>query len=382
MLAAFLAWGLPRCVGGDPVTSSARRTFGWALALAVAGTVTSVSAEDVEKRLRLGLSVGGFDGNDNAHSPAANVRTVVTPDDVFDHIVVDPRNDSASVSDFGLEPQYVGTFSASYAFNPYWYLEGSVGYRKGDVGNVEVQAQFIGVQPEGLESFAFRIFNLTAGTLEQVPLQLTTGFRFRPKAAFNPYVCAGIGYTFNGFEPSDELNSLSAAMDGAIGGFALLSSNTTLEDPASFAQLSGITIEAPDAPGWHVGGGVEITFKRRWVVFADARYLVSSNRFAMHMNGDATELGISVPADQVRTTDPGANGPFGPFLFSSGGLLDGGSLVPSVGAPPETDCATNPVACEFAGPPDGQLDPGYYYVHAGSVRFDGVTLQFGVKFTF
>ena len=363
------------------MSSQGPRTFAWAVALTLVGAVTAVSAEDVEKRLRLGLSIGGFDGADNVHSPSANVRALFTPDDVFDSVIIDPRNDSGAVSDFGLEPQYLGTFSASYAFNPYWYVEGSAGYRQGDIGNVEVQAQFFGVPPQGLQAFAFRIFNLTGGTLTQVPLQLTTGFRFRPKAALNPYVCAGIGYTFNGFEPSDDLNNLSVAMDEATGGFAQLT-GSGFTNPASFSELAGITVEAPDAAEWHVGAGVEVTFKRRWVVFADARYLVYSNRFALHMNGDSTELGISVPADQVQTTDPGASGPFGPYLFVTGGLLDGGSLVPRVGAPPGTDCSIDPIACVFDGPPDGQLDPGYYYVHAGSVRYDGVTLQFGVKFTF
>jgi len=351
------------------------------LAAGVLFVMTAASAEDVEKKFRLGVSIGGFDGSDNAHSPSANVRAVFFPDDTFFGVIRDPRNDQGAVSDFGLEPQYIGTFSASYAFNPYWYLEGSIGYRQGDIGNVEVQAQFTGVEPEGNQSFAFRIFNLNGGTLTQVPLQVTTGIRFRPKAALNPYLCAGVGYTFNGFEPSDELDDLSVAMDNATAGFARLN-GPGFDTPASFSELSGITAEAPDAMEWHLGGGVEITFKRRWVVFADARYLVYDKRFALHMNGDATELGISVPADQVKTTDPGFSGPFGPYLFQTSGLLDGGSLVPAVGAPPDTNCATDPIACTFTGPPDGQLDPGYYYVHAGSVRYNGITFQVGVKFTF
>jgi hypothetical protein len=352
-----------------------------ALAAGVLLSMTVASAEDVEKKLRLGLSIGGFDGSDNSHSPSGNVRTVLDENDQLDQFIQDPRNDAGAISDFGLEPQYVGTFSASYAFNPYWYMEGSVGIRRGDVGNVEVQAQFFGVQPQGLQSFAFRIFNLNAGTLTQVPLQLTTGLRFRPKAALNPYVCAGIGYTFNGFEPSDDLDSLSTAMDNATGGFARLTGNS-FTAPTSFSELSGITVEAPDAAEWHVGAGIEVTFKRRWVVFADARYFVYDSRFALHMNGDATELGLSVPADQVHTTDPGFSGPFGPYLFQTAGLIDGGSLVPALGAPPDTNCATDPIACTFSGPPDGQLDPGYYYVHAGSIRYNGVTFQLGVKFTF
>jgi outer membrane protein W len=365
------------------VSSVSGRSCKLALAAGVLFAMTTVSAEDVEKKLRLAISIGGFDGSDNAHSPSANIRTVLDENENFLLTISDPRNDAGAISDFGLEPQYVGTFSASYAFNPYWYIEGSVGYRRGDVGNVEVQAQFQGVEPTGVENFAFRIFNLKGGTLSQIPLQLTGGIRFRPKAALNPYLCAGVGYTLNGFDPSNDLNDLSTAMNNAAGSFAPVNIfGAGFEAAGPTTELTGITVEAPDAPEWHLGAGVEVTFKKHWVVFADARYFSYSNRFAFHMNGDSTQLGISVPADTVKVTDPTFAGPFGAYLIPNGGLIDGGSLVPLPGAPPDTNCATEPIACSFAGPPDGVLDPGYYYVHAGSVRYDGVTLQFGVKFTF
>jgi hypothetical protein len=101
----------------------------------------------------------------------------------------------------------------------------------------------------------------------------------------------------------------------------------------------------------------------------------------MTVNG-SDQLGISVPADQVVLNQAGATGPFGSYLIPSGGLIDGGSLVPAVTAPAGTDCAISPFFCELTGPLDGVPDPGWYYVHAGSIRWDGATLQVGVKYTF
>lgn len=356
---------------------------------AVAGlllaSVTTIHAEEIEKKFRLGFSVGAFDTADDLHSTSANRRTLFLPNGEFDDQIYDPRNDSAASSNFGVRSELGAVLSASYAFNRLWYVEASAGYRTGEVGNVEVQAQFNGTKIPINQSFAFSIFNLSGGTVKQIPLQLTAGIRFRPKASLNPYVCAGVGYTFNSFEPSDELNQLSRDLDSSIGGFArvqgTLFGGEQFATGGTLANLSGISMDVPDAPEWHFGGGMEYSFKSRWVVFLDARYMVYSGSLAMTING-SNELGVSVPSDRRYTTDPDAYGPFGAFQITSGGLIDGGSWVPEGTAPEGTDCSVSHQNCEFTGPQDGVKDPGYYYVHAGSVRWDGFSLQLGVKFTF
>lgn len=349
-------------------------------------TATPSHAEEVEKRFRLAFGLSGYSSSDQAHSPSGNRRTLFEPNGEFFDQIYDPRNDSGALSDFGIEPQYGGVLSASYAFTRMWYLEGSVGYRQGPVGNVEVQAQFLGTPIPLTQAFSFAIFNLDGGTLTQIPVQATGGIRFRPKAAFNPFICAGFGYTFNSYDPSSEINALSRNLDQSTAAFARLSGTLlgreSLAPVGAPTNLGGVTVDAPDAPEWHAGGGFEYSFHSKWVVFLDARYTVYSGKFAMRVNG-SNELGISVPADRAYTTDVGAFGPFGAYSIESGGLVDGGSWAPVVGAPVGTDCsgATHD-NCEFTGPKDGNLDPGLYYVHTGEVRFDGLSLQLGVKFTF
>ena len=344
-------------------------------------SATFARAEEIEHKVRIAFSLGGYSISDQAHSPSANVRALLLPDGEIDTFLQDPRNDSAAFSDFGLEPQLGAVFSASYAFNRQWYIEGSVGYRRGDVGNVELQAMFQFAPTTVEQPFNFQIFNINAGTIEQIPLQLTTGIRFRPRASFNPYLCMGVGYSINSFTPSDELNELSTTLDQSTGAFrAVTEAGGGFGPPGTATSLSGITVDAPNAPEWHFGGGFEYAFASRWVVFLDARYTVYSGKFRMTVNG-SDELGVSVPSDQRFTTDPDALGPFGGIQITDGGLIDGGSLVPAPGFP-GANCSTDPGHCQFTGPKDGVKDPGIYYIHAGSVRYDNVSFQIGFKFTF
>jgi hypothetical protein len=350
-------------------------------------SATISRAEEVDKKFRLGVSLGGFSTADEVKSASANRRTLFEQDGSLDDRIFDPRNDSAAFSSFGIQSQLSGEISASYAFTRLFYVEGSVGYRRGDVGNVEVQAQFSGVQPPINQDFDFNIFNYDAGTMSQIPVQLTTGIRFRPKSSFNPYICVGIGYMFNSYEPSDEIDQLSRALSSSTGGFSRLQGTEfgteTLGGPESVASLTGIVANVPDAPEWHFGGGLEYTFKNRWALFVDARYFTYSGRFGLTVNG-SDELGVSVPSDRRYTADPDAFGPFGAYSIISGGLVDGGKWVPNVGAPAETVCTPeNHLNCFFTrAEVDGIPDPGYYYVHTGKIRWDGLSLQFGFKYTF
>lgn len=354
-------------------------------ALLVVLAVGAAHAEDVEKKFRIGVTVGSFLPRDKSHSAAANIRTLLNPDGSLSDRIYDPRNDSAAIGDYGVRGQYAATISASYFFTKSLFLEGSVGYRRGAVGNIEVQAEFDGTPSSNTQSFNFRIFDLKAGTLQQVPVQLTAGLRFRPKAIFNPYVTLGVGYSYNAFTPSSELDQLSANMDMSTGGLAVLQGTAFggegFGSVQSISDMSGITVDVPNTPEWHAGGGFEVTFKKHWVVYLDAQYITYSGKLRMTING-GKELGISVPSDQVRITNPNAYGPFGAYRIASGGLIDGGSLVPGPNAPPGTDCTVDASSCTFTGPKDGIPDPGYYYVHAGDVRFDGLNVQAGVRFTF
>jgi len=353
----------------------------------VLAAATAAPAEEIEKKFRIGFSLGGYDTQGAIHSAAGNNRLLVLPNGELDDILFDPRNDSGAISNYSIEPQNAAVLSASYALSRLWYVEASVGYRTGSVGNVQLQAQFAGTPIPVGQSFNFSVFELDGGSISQVPVEFTAGIRFRPKATFNPYLCLGFGYTFMSYTPSDDINQLSKNLGQSTGGFSRISGSRFgggegFNAPVSFANLGGVSVQIEDAPEWHIGGGFEITVKNRWAIFIDARYYTYSGKFGMTVNG-GSELGVSVPNDQVLVTDAGAYGPFGSILVREGGLIDGGSFEPQPGVDPDWNCAANNNAnCQFTGAPDGIPDPGYYYVQAGSLRYNGASLQIGFKYTF
>ena len=251
-------------------------------------------AEDVEKRLRVSFAVGGVNTQDDVPSDAANVLTVVFPDgSIFDQFE-DPRVDTASLGTLSIKPAIRYSFGAQYAFTKTFLLEGSVGYQKGDLGEIEVQGQFANdIWDTGREPYNFRSVRQHGGEITEVPVQLTAMLRFRPKATFNPFIGIGAGYTFVGFTPSRELNELSLSMDNSIGQFTGASPGG-FGTGQPFVDLQGASVDAPDTFEWHASGGGEWTFRKSWSIFLDLRYTFASKRFRLGFNG-SDSLGISMP---------------------------------------------------------------------------------------
>ncbi|ANM28355.1 hypothetical protein ABI59_00010 [Acidobacteria bacterium Mor1] len=345
--------------------------------LAVAVALPAL-AEDVEKRFRLSFSAGGFDTQDEVASDSANEFRLTDRDLVPIRVIRDPRDDSGVFGDLKIQPTTRFTFTGQYAITKTLLIEASVGYQKGDVGDIEVQAQFAGVRPPEEEQFVFQIFRLPAGEMEQVPLQLTAINRFRPRAKLNPYLGAGVGYTLIGFDPSDELNELSVNMDNSIGGF----SNGATGAVDVIENLTGATVDARDTFSIHLVGGAEYSIKPKWTLFLDYRYSWASRSFSLQFNGQ-NSLGVSVPQGE-EFLDESLGVVFGPYVIASGGLIDGGRIAPTSSAPPTTDCSdpAQAINCEFVFDPDGELDTGSYYVQGGDIDYDGASLQIGVRYTF
>ena len=354
-----------------------------------------VAAEEVENKFRLGLSVGGYNNQSSLTSDSANVLTLVDENEIYYGTYLDPRNDSSVFGALDVNSGPIATFSAQYAASQVFIIEASVGYNTNDVGDIEVQAQFQGTDIPDLRRFDFSSFRVPAGEMTRVPVQITALARFRPRASFNPYVGAGIGYSFIGFDPSDELDQLSVNMDGSRGGPSRLTEatygNPTLvaPDDAQIRDMQGAVIDVDDTFEWHLVGGAEFSFKRKWAVFLDLRWGFASR--SIEFKFDSSDyVGVPVPqltdyvdSDAGRTT-------YGAFWVSSGGLLDGGSMQwhPKDGQPLNTDCSganPDPQRCTQSfdrTAPDGVVDPGFYYVQGGTVDLGGIALQVGVRYTF
>ncbi len=382
-------------------------------AVLVCAVASSARAEDVEKKFRFGLALGGSNTPDKAQSDAGNFLRLENADGSLFAQYEDPRNDEASIGTLGIEPAYRMTASAQYGVTKLFVLEGSVGYQMSDVGKVEVQAQFDGEPIEAnVQRFKFRIFRLGAGSLTQIPLKLTAIARFRPKATMNPYVGFGVGYTFVGFAPSGELNDLSRNLDGTEGQFTVLQEFPgTFNSPNDLIEpLSGATIEAPNFVEWNVVGGAEWSLRKKWSVFVDLRYNWATKQLNLRFN-DLESLGVSVPDGTQDAGSVYALTKYGGYYVPSG-LIDDGCLVPAdvltqldvaCGA---AICALNPGSCVFrsAGEPyevpldpqnpsgqtvsltlpesDGVPDGGIYYVKGAEIKYGGPLLQVGFRYMF
>jgi len=377
--------------------------------LAVVATVAATGparAEEIEKKFRIGFALGALNGTDEVNSDSANVLSLVDRDEQLVDRYIDPRNDSAVFNNLKLRPGGIATLYGQYAVNRFFVLEASVGYQKTDLGNVEVQAQFAGTDVPETQPFLFDFFTVKAGDIERIPLQFTALARFRPRASFNPYVGAGVGYSFIGYTPSDEFNQLSINMDSSRGGFAGVTSaffgNPEFSTPnaSEIRDLGGATVDARDTFEWHVAGGAEYSFRRKWALFIDLRYIFSSREIHVGFDGGA-DLGIAVPQLVDYVDSPAASASYGAIQITEGGLVDGGQavIVPVAGdGPPGISCVNEPFLTECVNfcsqfpqrcesrfdptRPDGQRDVGFYYVQGGDVKLGGISFQIGVRYTF
>ena len=106
---------------------------------------------------------------------------------------------------------------------------------------------------------------------------------------------------------------ISGVMEGRL--FLFVPSGGPLLD------LQGASVDAPDTLTWHALFGAEYTFRRRWALLVDFRYIWSSRRVTIGFNG-GEDLGISVPARTDFVDSPAANRFYGPVFIATGGLVD------------------------------------------------------------
>ena len=363
--------------------------------LVVAG-VSSVHAEDVEKKWRLGFSLGMSDSQGEIRSDAANILTVTDARDIQVRFFEDPRNDDAQALKLQIDSAPRVTLSAQYAVTKIFIVEMSAGYQRGDVGNIELQAEFALDPREVDQRFKFRCTGcganqlapplpaIPAGEIEMVPLAVTAMARFRPRASFNPYIGAGIGYIITGFEPSSQLDELSRNMDSSIGRFTRLQTFPNRFDPVGTeGDLGPATVNVPDTFEWHLRGGIEYTFKRKWATYLDINWAFTSQRMTLTFDPPTESVGISVPNERVLLTEPEASATYGTIEILEGGIVDGGSLQPIDPNAPADICEVSPTSCFFDGTqPDGKPDPGIYYIKGGTLDYENVTLSIGVIYTF
>ena len=349
------------------------------------------SAESVSKKWRLGLNVGGHMPQAEIPSDAANTLTLFDRDLEFAWELDDPREDSSIFGTLEIQPGTISNLSVQYALDSVFVIEGSIGYSQTDLGQAEVQVRFAQSSSTGDLGLDFHTFRVPVGELAITPIQLSGMARFRPNATFNPYIGGGIGYQIVRHGANPEFRQLSQSMEDSLGIQTRIfgpseGMRPTLDVPQGpILDLQGAVVDAPDTLTWHAMFGGEYTFKRRWALVVDFRYVRSSRTVTIGFN-DGEDLGIAVPELSDFVDSPAANQTYGPMWIPTGGIIDGGRLVPRMGYPEETtDCRANPQFCVFevgASMRDGVADPGFYYVNGGQLDYDAFNFTVGVRYTF
>lgn len=394
------------------------------VALLVSTCLPPVLAADLTKKWRVSLAggvppIGGYNSQDEVESPSAN-RLLIVPDCLQTNTctgsqledvqqLFDPREEGEVFGTLEVRPMWAGTLAAQYGVNKHFLVEGSVGWQESEVGDIEFSAQFSGNGPEdeAVEGFNFTPYRIPAGDLTVVPLSVSAIAHFRPRATFDPYLGLGIGYWIIGFDVNPEVDEISQKMDASRGTQTKLGVDGGLFSTGVVNDLQGATVNAQDSFAWHLVGGAEFSFKKRWSAFVDVRWVDVSRDISVGFNG-GMELGSSVPNFVDFQSSERANATYGPVLIGNcqkavvpnengefvncegGGLLDLGRVVlqRTEDADPIIDCQelndAGSLDCEvqFIFEPDGEADPGLYYAHGGSFSYDGFAVQLGVRFTF
>ena len=339
---------------GEPLRLSSRILALTALTVLAWGPA---SAEQVERKFRFGLAVGSFNAQDEIRSDAGNVLNLLDDEGVTADRYVDPREDAAVTGNLEIKPGTLATVSVQYAISRIVLVEGSAGYQKTDVGEIEVQTDLRGFGD-------YPVVNMTqsrvpVGELTRVPFQLSGVLRFRPDANFNPYGGAGLGFTLIGFDPSLEFDTLSVSLDasrGAIGTLLTEDNGSGMQAPelSEIRDLTGATVEAQDTFEMHLLAGAELSFGSNWATFIDFRYTFSSRSLKITFNGEE-DLGAAVPQGSEPLDSPAGTADYGAMFIIDGGLDAGGP---------------------------GQPGTGLHYIHGGSVDFGGFSAQAGIRYTF
>jgi hypothetical protein len=169
-----------------------------------------------------------------------------------------------------------------------------------------------------------------------------------------------------------------------VGQFAFLESFPgALVPTGPVLNLEGVTASVENSWNWHLSGGVEYTFMRKWATYLDLTYNFASQSMLLTFDPPTPSVGISVPDKRVFFTEPEATATYGAVSVVDGGFIDGGQLVPLPEAPEGTNCTVSPNACEFVvGDLDGVPDPGMYYIQSGALQYDDWVLTLGIRYTF
>jgi opacity protein-like surface antigen len=301
----------------------------------------------------------------------------------------DPRPDSAAKNEAGIKDGLRYNVQGSYGILKWKWgeltLDTSAGYFKGDVGDLEVSAEFTGsptlpgVDPPHIQcgdTSKYHVFYVPVGKMTQIPVQFGGTVRFRPRASggpfrgMSPYIGGGIGYIFAKIDASEEFLAFSNNVRHSTGYALRPTGNGSRVAAEPEHRLQAAKAEAPDSFEYHARAGIEVPVRKGLFVVLDTSWIWAREAIRITTDGKE-EFGTKTPNGRTDIAYP-VDGL--PVVIVNGGLIDYAS------GPPEQD--QNDMCKFHRSPKDGIADPGNYYVQGGKIKYSGFTVGLGVRYQF
>ena len=164
--------------------------------LAAAGSAT---AEEAYGKFRVSFTISDQATSDGLRTNSANTSRFNDPVLGGVRAIDDPRPDAGSKNEASIKDDFRYDLQVSYGFLRWKWAEltadASIGYFKGDVGDLEVSGQFDVVDPVRImcgEVTRFHLIYVPIGQVTEIPVNLGATMRLRPPPFFRHPCCRRI----------------------------------------------------------------------------------------------------------------------------------------------------------------------------------------------
>lgn len=348
--------------------------------LAAAGTA---SAEEAYGKFRISFVISNQTTSDGLRTNSTNTSRFHDPVLGGIRAIDDPRPDSGSKNEFSIKDDFRYDLGVSFGFLKWKWGEltadASIGYFKGDVGDLEIAGQFDVVDPVRLtcgEVTRYHIMYVSVGEITEMPVNIGSTLRFRPRAtggplrAMSPYVGIGVGYLYNELQASGEFLKFSDNVAHSVGHYTKAIGHGLAGRASEDHQLEAAQANAPDSFQYNVRAGIEFPLRKDLLLVFSSSWMWADKAMEVTVDGKQS-FGEAIPVGDTDFEYPVGGMP---VVVSQGGLVDyaSGHPIPK----PNQSCKFRIL------PKDGFPDTGSYYVQGGEVRYDGFTFGLGIRYQF
>jgi outer membrane protein W len=251
---------------------------------------------------------------------------------------------------------------------------------------------------------------ITAGAVTEIPVMVSGIVRFRKDSNFNPYLGAGLGYSFNSLSVDPAVNELNQRLASlhviqVTDEFGPNYGRILTRDPNTGFPLADVnggarfnhyaTVALEDGFQWQVVSGAEYFFNDRMSVLFDAKYVLANQNISINMQGE-DQIDIDLYTEDLYRPDGSLR------VFKNGN-----SAAPN---PFDPNTPGFRFFCGLTKPPppsdydgDGQLDACFIpdfsdpelrrdpskaglrerlIVQGGNIRMSNFAFAFGIRFHF